>query len=254
MSMKGFDVSEYQESIKWDRVPETYDFAIIRAGYGVTASQIDKKFKDNIAGAHQNGFHVGCYWFLYALTIEDAIRNAEAFLDVINPYIGKIDMPLMLDIEGDSVRYMNSCGVEPTKYLISNMIRAFCDRIEKAGFYCMVYSDNTFINTWFASDILQRYDLWFAYWVNSFDPSYCIRQCGMWQYSNMGIVDGIPGRVDLNYSFNDYPDIIKQAGLNHLDGTGPDPIPVPVTNTLIESGTVSESPNQILIVLNKKVP
>lgn len=36
----------------------------------------------------------------------------------------------------------------------------------------------------------------------------------MWQYSSEGVVDGISGRVDLNYAIKDYPTIIKRAGLN----------------------------------------
>ena len=39
---------------------------------------------------------------------------------------------------------------------------------------------------------------------------------GLWQYSWKGHIDGISGDVDLDYSYKDYPEIIKNAGLNGL--------------------------------------
>ena len=36
----------------------------------------------------------------------------------------------------------------------------------------------------------------------------------MWQYSSTGKVNGINGSVDLDYSYIDYPAVIKAAGLN----------------------------------------
>lgn len=36
----------------------------------------------------------------------------------------------------------------------------------------------------------------------------------MWQYSASGSVPGISGAVDLDYAYQDYPSIIKNAGLN----------------------------------------
>ena len=252
MKQYGIDVSEYQGLINWKKVSQQKDFAMIRAGFGVTASQIDPRFDENIGNAIDTGMHIGVYWFLYALNDDEAAKNATAFMSVLEPYKEKIDFPVVLDVEGDSIRYMRGQGVEPSKHNVSSMIRTFCDILEQHEWYVCVYSDNNFINTYFEKDILEKYDLWFAYWVNIFDPSYCTRNCGMWQYTNKGTVDGIDGCVDLDYTERDYPDIIKSRGLNGY-GKNDNMIPVPISNTLIESGTVSETATQILIVLNKKV-
>lgn len=249
MGFHGFDISEYQGMIDWSKIPVKFSFAIIRAGFGVTSQQVDKCFHQNMLGAISDDFRVGCYWFLYALNVEDSIRNAEAFLEVIKPYEGNIDYPLVLDVEGDTIRYMKSMGVEPSKYLISEMVKAFCDRIEKAGYYVMVYSDNNFINTYFTKEVLERYDLWFAYWTTIFEPSYCIRDCGIWQHTNNGKVEGIEGRVDLDYAERDYARIIADAGLNHLFGE----LPVSETKKTFVSGSVTETDTQVIIVLEKKV-
>jgi len=248
MGLFGIDVSEYQEKIDWSAIPSNYEFAIIRAGYGVSVSQIDKQFERNINEAHDKGFHIGAYWFLYALTPEEAIQNAEAFLSIINKHKGKIDLPVVLDVEGDTAAYMQRMGKEPSKYAISEMIRAFCKRMELEGYYVSVYSDNNFINTYFEKDILEKYDLWFAYWVSNFKPEYCIRSCGIWQYTSSGQINGIDGKVDLNYTEWDYPKIIKDAGLNHLQDKSNNTL----LKYLVESGMVTETENEIIIVLKKK--
>lgn len=49
MTKNGIDVSEWQGDIDWSAV--NTDFVIIRAGYGREASQKDKKFERNYAGA-----------------------------------------------------------------------------------------------------------------------------------------------------------------------------------------------------------
>lgn len=247
MEFYGFDISEYQGVINWNRIPDKYSFVMIRAGYGVTPSQIDAKFNDNMRGALDRGLHVGVYWFLYALTVDDAIKNARALLEVIEPYKGKIDYPLVLDVEGDTIRYMSGQGKEASKRLITDMVDAFCTEIEQAGYYAMVYSDNSFINTYFYSDILNRYDLWFAYWVNIFNPDYCIRPCGMWQYTNAGNVDGISGRVDMDFTEIDYPELMKLRNLNHVI-----PVETPVKKSkIVVSGYVTEDDDKIVIVLDK---
>lgn len=253
MGYYGFDISEYQTDIDWGAIPNNFSFAIIRAGYGVSVTQKDNRFDSHMEGARNAGKHIGVYWFLYALNEEEAVQNAKAFLQVIEPYRKQIDFPVVLDVEGDSIRYMRGQGVEPSRVKISGMIKAFCSEIERAGYYAAVYSDNSFINSYFDSEVLKRYDLWFAYWVNKFDPSYCTRNCGVWQYTNKGNVNGIKGNVDLDYTERDYPAIMKEYGLNGYHNEKPEEIPVPVSNTMIESGTVSETETQIFIVLNKRV-
>lgn len=251
MEHYGFDVSEYQGVIDWNRIPEHYSFTIIRAGYGISPIQKDKNFDQNVKGAIDRGLNIGVYWFLYGLSVDDAIKNANACLETIAPHEGKINFPVVLDVEGDTVRYMSGQGVEPSKYLLSEMVKAFCETIEAAGYYAMIYSDNNFINHYLKADLFDRYDLWFAYWVNVFNPSFCTRDCGIWQHTNKGYIDGISGTVDLDYTERDYPAIMKEHGLNHLEPV--QTVVVPVSNKVIESGTVSETEKQILIVLNKKV-
>ena len=86
---------------------------------------------------------------------------------------------------------------------------------EKAGYYAMIYSFAKFFDANVYMGDLVDYDIWIACWGdeekldNSFSYSY-----GMWQYSDSGLIEGIPEYVDLDYSYLDYPEIIRKAHLN----------------------------------------
>ena len=57
---KGIDVSHHQGKIDWEKVTaDGIQFAIIRAGFGNSASQKDERFEENIKGALTEGIPVG---------------------------------------------------------------------------------------------------------------------------------------------------------------------------------------------------
>ena len=81
---EGVDVSVYQGNIDWNRAKaDGIEFAIMRAGYGKYVSQKDKYFDQNMKNAKAAGLPCGVYWFSYALTPEDAIKEADACYEVI---------------------------------------------------------------------------------------------------------------------------------------------------------------------------
>ena len=101
------------------------------------------------------------------------------------------------------------------------MAIAFMDILEKNGYYTGLYSSGDWINNKFDRARMKNYDVWIAHWyVNA--PR-CYRSYGMWQYTNKKQVPGVPstgeGGVDANYAFIDYPNIIKNAGLNGFKKT-----------------------------------
>ena len=63
-----------------------------------------------------------------------------------------------------------------------------------------------------SSDIRQRYALWVADYSSARPNGY-----SMWQKSSEGKIDGIKGNVDLDEAYEDYPSLIKNAGLNGFD-------------------------------------
>jgi len=204
--LDGIDVSKWQGAIDWAKVKESgVDFAIIRAGYGNLVSQEDPTFDKNIQAAQAAGIDCGIYWYSYATTVEDAYKEAEACYEVIKDY--KLEYPVCFDIEDKTQKNLSTATV-------SGIIDAFCSTMEGKGYYVSVYSYANFLQTKVYASVLEKYDVWVAhYYVDApaFDGNY-----GMWQYTDLGVVDGITeNTVDLNYSYVDYPKIITE---NHLNG------------------------------------
>lgn len=198
---KGIDVSRHQGNINWGHV--NTDFAIIRAGYGREVSQKDAQFENNYAGCKSNGIPVGCYWYSYALDVEDAKKEAKACLEVIK---GKtFEYPIYFDVE-------EADQAKLSKSTMSAICKAFCDELEKAGYWVGIYSYASFLKAHISSDVRTRYAVWVAH-TDVAKPNYDSNY-GIWQYSHTGRMNGIQGNVDMNYCYLDYPTNIKNAGLN----------------------------------------
>jgi len=81
---KGIDVSVHQGDIDWEKVKsDSVEFAILRAGYGRDVSQKDAQFEKNYVGCKANAIPIGAYWYSYALSAQEAKKEAEACLKSI---------------------------------------------------------------------------------------------------------------------------------------------------------------------------
>lgn len=199
-TFKGIDVSHYQKNIDFSKLKGKVDFVIMQIGYGRYTSQIDPYFKRNYEQCKKYGIPCGGYWFSYAVTAEDAKKEAAACLEVIR---GKqFDYPIYFDVEGKSL--VGRSGV-------SAMCKAFCNTLEAAGYFAGIYISRSPAQTMLTSDVAKRYALWLAEYGRScnYGGSY-----GMWQYSSAGRVSGISGNVDMNICYVDYPSAIRSKGLN----------------------------------------
>ena len=201
---EGVDVSVYQGNIDWNRAKaDGIEFAIMRAGYGKYVSQKDKYFDQNMKNAKAAGLPCGVYWFSYALTPEDAIKEADACYEVIKNY--KLEYPVSFDMETES-------QMKLPKETVAQIIEAFCGRMESYGYYTTLYTYASFLNYKVEDRIFDKYDIWVAHY-NPSKPAFN-RNYGLWQYSCTGSVQGITGNVDRDYVYLDYERIIKNAHLN----------------------------------------
>lgn len=210
MVKKYIDISYYQGDPDFEKVKNEVDGVIIRAGYG--QNNIDKKFVRNITECNRLGIPCGVYWFSYAYTEEMAHKEAQYCLDAIKPY--KVELPVCFDFEYDSVENAKKQGVTITKAKATALVHAFCGVIEDAGYYAMNYTNGDYLSRYF-DDTTLKYDLWLATWPKNPDPTNPPRECGIWQYGTSNI-NGISGVVDSNYSYKDYPVIIRNGGKNGL--------------------------------------
>lgn len=148
------------------------------------------------------GIPVGCFHYSYADSADDAKCEAEFCLE--NIYGLQFEYPIVLDIED---RTMLSLSNRQR----TDIVKAFCSEIERAGYYAMFYCNFSWLNNYLIKDELcSKYDLWLAQW--SIDaPSV---PCGIWQKSDKGAISGINGNVDLDVSYKNYPEIMRAKGLN----------------------------------------
>lgn len=203
----GIDVSEWQGDIDWSAV--TADFAIIRAGYGRLEKQKDEKFEQNYSGAKAAGIPIGAYWYSYATTVEEAVKEAEVCLKVI---AGKrFEYPIYIDIEEQRTLSLGKAAV-------SAIIRAFLDKVESAGYWVGLYMSASPLSAYVSESVRNRYAVWVAHYRVS-KPGYS-GSYGMWQKSSNGSVPGISGNADLDECYVDYPKLIKESGCN---GYAPEP-------------------------------
>ena len=201
----GIDVSHWQGTVDFKKVKKLCDFVIIKAGGSDAGFYTDKKFERNYEKAKESGLAVGAYYFVgkdctsYAAGVADAKR----FLDIIK---GKnFEFPLVIDIEQTPIYKRNGA---------TDAVIGFCETIEKAGGYAMVYgSDIGGFKDRLVLSRLTAFDKWVARYGSR--PKY-VSKYGIWQKSSKGTIDGIKGFVDLDEAYYDYPAIMKRAKLNNF--------------------------------------
>ncbi len=197
----GVDVSKFNNVTNWNKVKEAgFEFAIVRMGYrgyGGGTLQDDNTFKKNIEGALNAGMQVGVYYFTQAISVEEAIEEADAIVDAIRKY--NITYPVIFDTEFYSgvdarANYMPA-------QLRTDIIKAFCERVKNAGYTPMIYSSTNWSLLNYDRSQLDEYDFWYAYYGLNVDYPYHYE---ILQYTSEGDVPGISGVVDLNISFKKY--------------------------------------------------
>lgn len=217
---KGIDVSHHQGIVDWPKVrADGVQFAMLRAGFGWdNDSQIDKQFYRNANEAQAAGVPCGLYHYSYARTPSDARKEAAFFLRIIKSI--KPEYPVAFDFEEQA-----QVSLPPSQQL--DIIEAFLETVGQARYYVALYmSASTMQQLYqFAPERIKKVDCWVAHFgveKPKFSGPY-----GMWQYSWQGRVAGIGGDVDMDYSYKDYPAIIRAAGLNGFAVSGTPDAPEP---------------------------
>ena len=202
-TLKGIDVSRWQEAIDWPAVAASgVQFAILRAGYGKHISQKDPRFEENYTAARAAGIPVGAYWYSYATTVAEARQEAEVCLQVLN---GRpLDWPVWFDQEYEP-------GILAlTKAKRTALVRAFCDAVEAGGYRCGLYASADWLENKLNRENLRGLEIWCA----QYGPRCtCTLDWGIWQYTSRGRVAGIRGNVDLNEAVKDYALPAAPAGV-----------------------------------------
>ncbi len=188
--IKCLDVSYAQGEIDFKKVKAAgYNYVIIRAGYGNLKSQKDEYFEQNYKNAKAEGLKIGAYWYAYATTKSDAIKEAETCLACIK---GKtFDMPVYYDVEEWSQAYLS-------KSQLTTVMDSFCSKIESCGYRAGIYATPGMYWNTDKEKLKEKYSIWVA----QIDGDTSEIDDDMHQYTWTLRVDGINEKVDCNYIYN----------------------------------------------------
>ena len=179
MTENWIDVSAHNGVIDWPRVKASgVDGVVIRVGYGDDVSQQDKQFAENIKGALAAGMKAAVYWFNYADSVADALKEWAVCKQIIVPYKGQIEF-VASDYEYDSYNYYRRVhDAAPTKELINQMVMAFRGAAKADGWKTAIYTNSDYRRNVFTPQTLSAFDIrWFAYYSGkSAVPCGCSRR------------------------------------------------------------------------------
>ena len=199
---RGVDVSHRTQAVNWNAVAaDDIQFAMLGTRYN---NGVDPSFDTNARGAAAAGLRVGAYIYSYATTTAAAEQEADFVLNLIKGY--PISYPVVIDVEAPEMNAM-------TPDQLAAVINAFCKKIESAGYYPMVYTNDY----WLSSKINMskvHYDVWAARY--DVKPSYS--GAALWQATNQGQVNGISGNVDINFVLKDFSEKLPAIRWRLIDG------------------------------------
>lgn len=191
--MDGIDISNWQRGM--DVAATDADFVICKATEGLGFTD---PFYENFAGqVLGSGKLLGFYHFART---NGATAEADAFVDAVQPYIGRC--LLALDYEADAVDNGASWALE------------WLDRVtERTGVKPVIYMSKSVCRSDDWREVAGKYKLWAAQYPNYFpggwqdDPWTDAYGFGAWdspviyQYTSVGRISGYSGNLDLNKSY-----------------------------------------------------
>lgn len=185
---RGIDVSEWQGTIDWKRVvADDVSFAIIRCGAGQNYD--DKTWGFNRAECERLGIPYGTYLYSYAQSEDDARKEAEHVLQLVNG--AQLDYPIYYDLEDITIGTLD-------KVQIAGIAKAFCDVIESAGYEVQIYANSYWWENYLTDSYFDRFDE--GKWVAQYNDNCTYKgNFKMWQSSSQGRINGIQGNVDMDF-------------------------------------------------------
>jgi GH25 family lysozyme M1 (1,4-beta-N-acetylmuramidase) len=194
---KGIDVSYANGKLDWNKLD--VDFAIIRIGYGGdSAKQDDTQAIYNMDECERLGIPYGVYIYSYALNQDNVESEIDHTLRMIKGR--KVELGVYFDMEdADGYKRKNGINVYNSRDLLTGFCIKFCEAIERAGYKAGVYANLDYFKNVLYVNKLVKWSIWLAQWGVS-KPA---MTCDMWQYTSDGKFDGVKGRFDMNYLYDE---------------------------------------------------
>ncbi|MBQ8783380.1 MAG: SH3 domain-containing protein [Clostridia bacterium] len=213
-NLKIVDISKWNNSIDWQKVSLSVDGVIARIGYrgSVYRDSLaeDDLFYSHYQGCSTYGIPFGCYFYSLAVTVDEAVEEAEWIIETLKKYNCKPDLPIYIDMEDYIVQN------ETTNRKRTDIAKAFCRTLFENGYYPGVYANKYWLTDLLYPAEFSDCSIWVAQYADTctYKGSY-----DMWQYTETGSVNGINGKVDVNHCYKDYSTFIKKYGFNGYPGS-----------------------------------
>lgn len=206
ISVNVLDISKFQGSnINFKQLKADGIYGVIlRVNDPDNPISKDPCFERNYYDAVAAGLHVGCYWFVQAVTMDFAKQELTKCLEFIKGK--KFDLPIYFDIERSEQFKLGSS-------FCTSLVKYLCLTAQNAGYFVGVYCSTYYYTKYVSADVRNTYACWIADWRHSCGYT---GQYGMWQYGTIktkGINNGNTD-VDANKLYVNYPVAIKDRGLN----------------------------------------
>lgn len=198
----GFDVSQYQGQIDWDKVQYVENtfllqFVFVRATAGDDA--VDTCFKSNWEQAGNKKMIRGAYH--YYRPNENSLKQAENFIKTVK--LRKGDLPPVLDIE----KLPENQPLDSLK----KGLRRWLDKVDKHyKVRPIIYTGEKYYDA-FLKDEFSDYTFWIAnynFFVEDIKDDWLF-----WQFTESASVQGISGNVDINI-YNGTPKQLNYLTIN----------------------------------------
>ena len=194
---KLIDVSQYQGTIDWNTAKEsgTFDGVLMRCGLRNSKGNCvkDTKFLYNAQSCTELGIPMGVYWFTSALTVQEAIEEADYCASLLSSY--PLSYPVFIDTEWGSRSGLNRLN----KNKRTDCVIAFMRRMEEYGYDTGIYGSVGWFTGYMDFPRVASEKIWVASWNGR--PSYPDYYIA-WQYSNKVRIPGITQNVtDVSWWF-----------------------------------------------------
>lgn len=204
----GIDVSHHQGPIDWQAAFDDLNgdgtggqpWVYIKATEGVDWT--DRRFEENVQGAHNAGFAVGAYHFATIkngkIASADASQEARFFTDRTRPFQELLTLLPCTDVE------LGGIDRRESRYCREWMFWHIQDLSEILNTRPLVYTGKWTLRWIYKKEplppALRECPLWWAEYSNGDAPRGTRPgwEPTAWQYTAKGTVDGIRGNVDRN--------------------------------------------------------
>jgi lysozyme len=195
-NVEGIDVSGWNGNTNWQKVKQSgRDFCFIKATQGLT--YLNPHFKTDWANSKIDGLIHGAYH--YFMPSDNAEMQAQWFLKNIG-LLTKSDLPAVLDWEFHTGNYDEE---------IKNALIWLTIVHKETGKKPIIYSNPSYIDSLSNPESLINYPLWLAQWASKPTIPKPWSGYSFWQYSDTGVVPGVPGQCDLNVGGGDISWLIE---------------------------------------------